>query len=590
MAQAPSRPTALRAPAWTLSPLLVLLGALLLGAWRWVPGRYTAFQQAQPSAAGILAGEGVDGLARVAALACLLLGSWCVLAAAAAWIRQGWALSVVRKSCLGVYLAAGLYGATVFQGTWLLQAHEVKFGGFEAGAVDVFFWRLAWLWPCLPLLGIAVFCHLHAWRAGIIAAYTGREPEEPAAGDRFFQNLRTHGPDPQYRKSAIWSVALHFFFIVILPWLLSLWAGRVEDYRVPKGSGQPVVALVQMVKPKPKKKKKYVLNPNSAILFNQPDLDDSEQFKKVEELSKVEYKAGEAAKAGKLGQGGGKTGGWPDGMENAKVRFIRLEYDGPDWNDGMDARSGADINFLADFNHRHGFKTATAGESHAIRLLKEYKPGYAPPFVYMTGSSQIRISRDDAKVLRQYLLDGGMLFADCGHPHWHRGFQGLMKQALPEYALVVISDDDPIFQQPYPFPNGAPPLWHHGGNQALGIKHEGRWIVFYHPGDINDAWKKWRERFESRADRRSVPHGQQHRSLRLHELPRADQAASRVGCVNHREQFSISAFCIPHWNHSHGATSPTGSGGSKRVVSTTGAPVLDDSLSPSAISTTCRAW
>jgi len=42
---------------------------------------------------------------------------------------------------------------------------------------------------------------------------------------------------------------------------------------------------------------------------------------------------------------------------------------------------------------------------------------------------------------------------------------------------------------PYAFPNGAPPLWHHGGMDALGIKHKGRWVVFYHPGDINDAWK-----------------------------------------------------------------------------------------------------
>jgi len=53
----------------------------------------------------------------------------------------------------------------------------------------------------------------------------------------------------------------------------------------------------------------------------------------------------------------------------------------------------------------------------------------------------------------------------------------------------VIPDDDPIFQYPYSFPNGAPPLWHHGGWRALGIKRGTRWAVFYHPGDINDAWK-----------------------------------------------------------------------------------------------------
>jgi hypothetical protein len=42
---------------------------------------------------------------------------------------------------------------------------------------------------------------------------------------------------------------------------------------------------------------------------------------------------------------------------------------------------------------------------------------------------------------------------------------------------------------PFGFPNGAPAFWHHGGRRALGVKHEGRWVVFYHPGDMNDAWK-----------------------------------------------------------------------------------------------------
>ena len=53
----------------------------------------------------------------------------------------------------------------------------------------------------------------------------------------------------------------------------------------------------------------------------------------------------------------------------------------------------------------------------------------------------------------------------------------------------IIADDDPIFQIPFAFPNGAPSLWHHGGYKAKGVKYRGRWIVFYHPGDINDAWK-----------------------------------------------------------------------------------------------------
>jgi hypothetical protein len=28
--------------------------------------------------------------------------------------------------------------------------------------------------------------------------------------------------------------------------------------------------------------------------------------------------------------------------------------------------------------------------------------------------------------------------------------------------------------------------------RAMGVKHRDRWVVFYHPGDMNDAWKTGR--------------------------------------------------------------------------------------------------
>jgi hypothetical protein len=166
-----------------------------------------------------------------------------------------------------------------------------------------------------------------------------------------------------------------------------------------------------------------------------------------------------------------------------------MEYTGSHWDDGMDAGSRADVNFLQEFRRLTGFKVAKKSESHHIGLLRKYDKGFAPPFVYMTGSGGIRVSSRELKVFREYLLDGGMLFADCGSHHWDRSFRGFVRSLFPSKRLVVIADDDPIFQMPYAFPNGAPPLWHHGGMRALGIKHKGRWVVFYHPGDINDAWK-----------------------------------------------------------------------------------------------------
>ena len=195
------------------------------------------------------------------------------------------------------------------------------------------------------------------------------------------------------------------------------------------------------------------------------------------------------AGGGKMGAGGGKGGGWPDGMENAKVRFIRMEYNGRGWDDGMDATTRADMNFLEAFRQLTGFKVAAASESHSIGMLKKYPKGMAPPFVYMTGDADINVTAGEIKTMREYLLDGGMLFADCGSPQWDRSFRTFARQLFPGESLLVIADDDPLFQIPFAFPNGAPALWHHGGRRAMGIKHKGRWVVFYHPGDINDAWK-----------------------------------------------------------------------------------------------------
>jgi hypothetical protein len=110
--------------------------------------------------------------------------------------------------------------------------------------------------------------------------------------------------------------------------------------------------------------------------------------------------------------------------------------------------------------------------------------------VFLTGRGGIGLSETDIKTLRWYLEDeGGMLFIDNGGGQFDRSVRSLIARLLPGKTVVDIANDDPIYRAPYVFPNGAPPFWHHGGNRALGVKIDGRWAVFYHPGDINDAWK-----------------------------------------------------------------------------------------------------
>ena len=274
-----------------------------------------------------------------------------------------------------------------------------------------------------------------------------------------------------------------------MPFLLLL-RGCIEPYLVPYGRGEArVTRVMRVVRRQKKQRKRFILRQNAAVYWDIPDLSESDIARQVDADTQLTWQTDRNALHGKMGAGGGKTGGWPDGVPGGKIRFIRLEYRGRDWDDGMDAHSRADINFLTFLKQEVPFPVARKSESHRISLLTRYPRGFAPPFVYMTGSSSIGTSSRERRVLRDYLLDGGMLFADAGSWQWDRSFRSFIRGVFPDKRLIDIADDDELFQMPYVFADGAPPLWHHGGFRAMGIKHKGRWCVFYHPGDVNDAWK-----------------------------------------------------------------------------------------------------
>lgn len=475
-----------------------LLADAALGVAVWMPILYRSLLEREPTWQRAFAAANGAGLANLVAVFGGFCGVWLLAAFVLTLARSAWSLPVLRKALISFLVWTGLCTYGVFHLSGVVYDRALTWGGAKPDNVLLFYWRWELLWPVLTAFAVAGLGYVLAWRRDAARVLLRDAPAEPAMGDRVLENLRTHGPDPRYRKSMLNSASLHFLAIVVLPFLLRF-VGCVEPYRIPKGSGNPVVALVKVVpvKPKKEKRKQYIVNPNSAISFMVPDLEDSQVLKQVDEDTQVTYQADPnrllstlgTAQAGKMGAGGGKQGGWPDGMENARVRFIRLEYAGSGWDDGMDAATRADLNFLDTFQKLTGFKVSNRPESHPIALLRKYPKGSAPPFVYMTGDGDIRVSGGDLRTLRDYLLDGGMLFADCGGARWDGAFRSVASQLFPGEPLLTIADDDPLFQVPYAFANGAPPLWHHGGQRALGIKHKGRWVVFYHPGDINDAWK-----------------------------------------------------------------------------------------------------
>lgn len=474
--------------AQVVSVAVILLASIALAAWRWVAPAFEAFLGRNAEIAILFEQNGLEWWIGQCFTAFGVVGGLCAVAGALGFLRNKATYQTLRLALVAVYLVGGFYLYLTWQGTSAVVSKDLDVDGAaqDRATMLVLWWGVAW--PALAVIGCAAWLQVMLQSRSVYAAFSGAKGA-PMRGDRVLEDFRTNGRDPRHRKSLYASVLTHIFVLVGIPWILTL-GGCVEAYKVPEGSGEPVVAVVKVVKPKKEKKKTLTLRPNSAIIFDQPDLDNTEVDQVMEQQTQVTYQASANAKAGKMGKGGGTKGGWPEGMEDYKIRFIRLDHGGAGWDDGMH-QTDADINFLRSFAQATGFtKIARKGESHSISLLSKYPDDGFPPFVYLTGNSNMgRVSSNDAKILREYCLKGGMLIADAGSARFHQSFTHFMRQVFPDKPLLDIADDDMIYQLPYGFPDGAPAFWHHGGRRALGIKHDGRWVVFYHPGDMNDAWK-----------------------------------------------------------------------------------------------------
>jgi len=481
----PTNPSSFKARVVTIAVASI---AVLTGAgYFWLPPALAAFLSRNAEIQILFQSNHTDTSLKLAFQLLGLLTILCSAAGIVGFFRNRIAWQALRLPLFAVYLVVGFYLLVTWRACFSILYNKLEVDGAaqDNATIITLWWSIAW--PVLATALFAAWTHVMLRSRSVYAAFT-REKGMAMVGDRVLENIRTHGRDPRNRRSLYLSTITHLIVLVLIPWIMSL-GGCVEAYKVPKGSGNPVVAMVKMTKPKKKKKQSLSLRPNSAILYEIPDLDDSQVDQQMEEQTQATYAASNA-KSGKMGKGGGKEGGWPEGMENYKVRFIRLEHSGAGWDDGMD-ESGADINFLRAFAQATGFKKiANKGESHSIALLKKYPKDGFPPFVFLTGDADMgRTSPADIKILRDYCINGGMLIADAGSVRFHHSFMQFIRQVFPDKPLIDVADDDMLYQVPYTFPDGAPPFWRLGGTRALGIKHEGRWIAFYHPGDMNGAWK-----------------------------------------------------------------------------------------------------
>ena len=464
---------------FTVAFLLVLV-ALTLGSVLTLP-MLQALLADNTELLELLADSGLKAwVVRICWLAAILAVAQAV-AIFAVWAKRKWSLGAL-KLISAASAAFWLYLPIVIVGI-PRSLHAANPDLLVAPQRDSLYVLGILLWAPGMVLACAVL--LGAWcRSTRLAFLPDCAPPatEPLA-DRILQDLKTHGRDPEYRKSTYWSVFLHAA-VLGLPFLLASEGCFSDSYEMPLGSGEVVVQVVRIKKPKKRQIEQMVLNLNSPFLHWRPE--DTQMDKILYEETEAQYEANKNQKTNMGAEKG--PGGWPSGAKDGIIRFIRLKYSGGDWN--QDMGFGADYNILLKLREMTGFRIAKNTEAISIGMLAKFKKGKKPPFVFITGRGGIGVSASEARILRDYCLkEGGMIFADNGGGNFDHHFRHLMRRVLPNLYWVDIPNDDIIYRQPFLFPYGAPKMWHHSGNRALGLRYNGRWVVFYHQGDLNDGWK-----------------------------------------------------------------------------------------------------
>jgi len=275
-------------------------------------------------------------------------------------------------------------------------------------------------------------------------------------------------------RQSLFTLTSYSFLFFFIAFILTRLTG-CSIYEAPLGGGEET-QLRQIVKIQKVINKKYVINPYSSVLFNPPPIDDV----KLEVLEVTEHLY-------KIGQGKQEGTGFSAGTTRGKVRFIRLKYEGGDWQQDMDR--GSDLNLLTEYGVRTGHPVNDRPEPMEIGRLKRFPLRKSPPMVYMTGQQNINLSNQEIEILRSYLLEHhGMLFGDNGGSSgWEGQFTSMMQKVLPRVEPITVYLDHTIHRIPYPLPR-LPIVAPHGRRDALGWVVDGRLVAYYHPGDIGDAW------------------------------------------------------------------------------------------------------
>jgi hypothetical protein len=126
------------------------------------------------------------------------------------------------------------------------------------------------------------------------------------------------------------------------------------------------------------------------------------------------------------------------------------------------------------------------------------------PILFFNGHKAPEFSPVERKTLRDYLDQGGFLFAEacCAARDFDQGFRRLMEQVFPEDGspLRPLPESHPIWRARNLLPPAIHPLW--------GIRRGARTLVVYSPEDLSCYWNQIKHSPSNPAVIRAIKIGQ----------------------------------------------------------------------------------
>ena len=174
-----------------------------------------------------------------------------------------------------------------------------------------------------------------------------------------------------------------------------------------------------------------------------------------------------------------------------KFRVGLLNHDGP-WK----TRTAAFPMLLNQFHTATGTPV-----SFELRDVSLADPAiFEMPFLFIAGTTDFTLDDKERANLRQFLMNGGVLFAEAseGRQSFDAAFREEMARVLPGRQLAALPADHPIFRQPEMIGTvkARPALAARSGNQIemapeiYGIDLNGSLAVIYSPRDLSTGWEK----------------------------------------------------------------------------------------------------